>query len=71
MLRVAVLPLTKPDWAGWIRERRMLASLAATILERILTSRFRSEMGLNEPGSSGSFPFFESNFMMIYVLVGR
>lgn len=46
MFRVAVLPFTKPDWAGWISEGMIAASLVAMILNKILTSRFSSEIGL-------------------------
>lgn len=45
MFRVAVLPFTKPDWAGYIREGMMVASLEAIFFDKILTSRFKSDMG--------------------------
>lgn len=43
----------------------MSASLVAMILDGILTSRFKWEMGLQESGSWGSFPFLESSLMLI------
>lgn len=64
MFMVAVLPFTNPDWAGCIREGMMSANLVAIILERILTSRFKSEIGLYEPGSWGSLPFLASNLIV-------
>lgn len=55
MFKVAVLPFTKPDLAGCIRQGMMMTSLVATIFESILTSKFRSDMGRYEPGSWESF----------------
>lgn len=71
MLSEAVLPFTKPDCAGWIKEGMILASLVAIIFHRILTSKFKREMGLYKPGSSGSFPFFEISFTMAWLPEGR
>lgn len=71
MFMVAVLPFTNPDWAGCIREGMMSANLVAIILERILTSRFRSDIGLYEPGSCGSLPFLANNLMMAWLPVSR
>lgn len=59
IFKVAVLPLTKPDWAGSMIWSMMEASLVAIILERILTLMFSNETGLCEPGSWDCFPFFQ------------
>lgn len=46
ILEDADRPWVKSACAGWIRVGMILASLLAMILERILESRFSSDMGL-------------------------
>lgn len=43
---------------GCIKVGMIVMSLVATVFESILTSKFKSEMGLYETGSRGSFLFF-------------
>lgn len=64
ILPAADLPLVKPDCALCMREGIISPNLVATIFDNILESTFNKDMGRNEPGSSGSFPFFAMSFML-------
>lgn len=52
-----------PACAACIRVGKILASLLTMILERLLESKFRREIGLYELGSVGHFPFLAISLM--------
>lgn len=58
MLKKGWHPLTKPDWSSDMTAGKTCSSLTASTLARILKSTFKSDIGLYDTHSVGSFPFF-------------